>query len=340
MSRACSGWLADSYGWEVPSSRIRPLPDVLTGLVMAIEHFSAPGSPVVVPTPGHMPFLKVPRSLGREIIEVPMICSAEGWKLDLHGIDTALASGGGLLIFCNPHNPIGKVYSRNEMHDLAEVVDAHSARVYSDEIHAPIVFPDHEHVPYASISTVAANHTLTLTAATKAWNMSGMKCAQIIFSNDLDLDRWGDVSFMAEHQVGHLAVTATTSAYRHGRAWLDDIIDYLDTNRAVMSELVARHLPGVRYRQPDGTYLAWLDCRGLDLGDHPAEFFRERARVACSDGAAFGTEGGGHVRFNLAMPTPVLRQALRQMGEALERAQAEGPRDELLDSAGTPNLEE
>ena len=320
MTLACSDWLASAYGWSVPAAAIRPISDVLAGIVLAITHFSAPGSAIVLPTPAHMPFLKIPASLNRRVIQVPMTFDGNDWKLDVEGIDAAFAAGGGLLIFCNPHNPIGKVYSRPEMLELSEIVEKHGARVCSDEIHAPLVFSSSRHIPYASISAAAADHTITLTSATKAWNMSGLKCAQIIFSNSADQDIWSSVSFMAEHGVGHLGILATTTAYREGKPWLDEVLTYVDHNRRLLAELLAEHLPEVRYSAPEGTYLAWLDCRELNLGDHPAQFFLEKAGVACSDGATFGENGAGHLRFNLAMPTPILERAVRQMGAAFRVA--------------------
>ncbi|MDN5754785.1 MAG: MalY/PatB family protein [Arthrobacter sp.] len=319
MTRACSAWLESVYGWTVPATDIRPIPDVLAGIVLAITHYSAPGSAIVLPTPAHMPFLKIPASLNRRIIQVPMTFGADEWKLDLEGIDAAFAAGGGLLIFCNPHNPIGKVYSRAEMLELSEIVEKHGARVCSDEIHAPLVFSSSRHVPYASVSPAAAKHTVTVASATKAWNMSGLKCAQIIFSNSTDQHTWSSASFMAEHGVGYLGVLATTAAYSEGKPWLDEVITYLDHNRQQLAVLLAEHLPEVRYHAPEGTYLAWLDCRSLDLGNHPAEFFLENAEVACSDGAGFGDNGAGYLRFNLAMPTPILKRAVRQMGEAFRK---------------------
>lgn len=324
MARACADWLGSQYGWTVPATDIRPISDVLAGIALAITHYSSPGSAVVLPTPAHTPFLKIPDSLNRRVIQVPMTFDGGKWTLDLEGIEAAFADGGGLLILCNPHNPIGKVYSHEELLDIAAIVEKHGARVCSDEIHAPLVFSSSRHVPYASISAAAAAHTVTLASATKAWNMSGLKCAQLIFSNSADRKTWDSVGFMAEHGVGHLGVLATTSAYREGKPWLDDVIAYLDRNRHHLKKLLDEHLPGIRYMAPEGTYLAWLDCRDLNLGDHPAEFFRERAGVACSDGAAFGDNGVGHLRFNLAMPMPVLERAIMQMGQAHRNAHPAG----------------
>lgn len=317
MSEACSGWQGSRYGWDVPAKNIRPLADVLAGLFAAIEHFSPAGSKVIVPTPAYMPFFKIPGMCGRDIIEVAMLQTPDGWELDYASLDQAFADGGGLLLMCNPHNPIGKVYTREEMLRVAEIVDRHDGRVFSDEIHAPLVYPGHQHVSYASISPAAAGHTITATAASKAWNIPGLKTAQLILSNDADLATWDEVGLFQEHGASNLGVVATTAAYTAGGPWLAEILDYLDGNRHLLAELVAKHLPGVEYAMPQGTYLALLDCRALNLGDVPADFFSEQAGVQLIDGSACGAAGAGFVRINFATPRPILREILERMGEAL-----------------------
>jgi cysteine-S-conjugate beta-lyase len=317
LSEATSQFLRDRYSWNVEPANIRPLPDVLKGLEAAIEHFSEPGSAVVLPTPAYMPFLWLPETLDREIIQVPMLPDGEDWALDLDGIEQALAGRGGLLVFCNPHNPIGKVYTRDEMLAVADIVDKHGARVFADEIHAPLIYPGSCHIPYASVSVTAAAHTITAISASKAWNLPGLKCAQLILTNDADAKVWADVGFMAEHGASNLGVVANTAAYSAGDQWLREVLAYLDSNRKLLTDFVAEHLPGVRYKEPDGTYLAWLDCRALELGKSPQQFFLDAAGVACTDGADCGGAGAGFVRFNFAMPKPILTRAVEQMGQAL-----------------------
>ncbi len=190
LAEACAAWLAARHGWAVDPDRIRPLPDVIRGLEAAITLFSRPGSPVILPTPAYMPFLSVPPLLGREIIQVPMATAAGRAVLDLDGIDAAFRAGGHLLILCNPCNPVGRVYTRAELAGVSEVVERHGGRVFADEIHAPLTYPGHPHVPYASLSGAAAGHALTATSASKGWNLPGLKCAQMILSNDADLELW------------------------------------------------------------------------------------------------------------------------------------------------------
>ncbi|HST98032.1 MAG TPA: aminotransferase class I/II-fold pyridoxal phosphate-dependent enzyme [Geodermatophilus sp.] len=316
MSEAYAAWSADRYGWTVPPERVRPVADVLAGLAAAIEHFSRPGSPVVLPTPAYMPFLTLPPALGREVLQVPMARDGDRYVYDLDALDAAFRAGGHLLVLCNPHNPIGRVLEPAEMTAVAEVVERHGGRVFSDEIHAPLVYEGHRHVPYASLGEVPAGHAVSGTSASKAWNLPGLKCAQLVLSNDADADLWARVGSHAEHGASTLGVVANTAAYTGGAGWLDDVLAYLDDNRRLLADLVAEHLPGVRYTPPEGTYLAWLDCRELDLPE-PGAFFLQRAGVALTDGLLCGVAGTGFARLNVATPRPVLEQTVERMGAAL-----------------------
>lgn len=319
MSEACAAWQKSRYGWDVPAERVHPLPDVIKGLEVAIEHFSAPGSKIVLPTPAYMPFLSVPPTLGREIIQVPMLVRDGRYEFDLDGLDRAFHDGGGLLILCNPYNPLGRVFSREELLAVSDVVERNGARVFSDEIHAPLVYPGGQHVPYASVSEVAASHTITSTSASKAWNLPGLKCAQIIISNDADAEVWERIGFMASHGASNPGVIANTAAYSAGGDWLAGTVDYLDGNRRLLGDLLAEHLPEIGYTAPEGTYIAWLDARALELEVPPADFFRERAGVAMTDGSSCGEAGMGFMRFIFATPRPIIEQAVRQMADAVKR---------------------
>jgi cysteine-S-conjugate beta-lyase len=319
MARACAGWLRRRYGWDVAPTRISPLGDVLAGLQAAIEHFSPMGRPLVLPTPAYMPFLTLPRTLGRELIEVPMVERNGRMTYDLDGIAAAFAAGGGLLVHCNPHNPLGRVFTVEEQRALAEVVEQAGARVFSDEIHAPLVYPGAVHRPYASLSPVTAAHTVTATSASKAWNLPGLKAAQLILSSEDDVARWAEVGHVAFHGASTPGVLANTAAYDDGEAWLDGVLAYLDGNRRHLADLVADQLPGVGYTPPEGTYLAWLDCRALGVEQPLGSFFLERAGVALVDGVECGAAGAGSVRLNLATPRPVLTQIVRRMADAVRR---------------------
>jgi cystathionine beta-lyase len=317
MSEAYAGWAAKRYAWAVDPADVHAFPDVIAALEVAIDHFSAPGSAVIVPTPAYMPFLTVPLARGRRIIQVPLARDGGRWAYDLDALDRAFADGGGLLVLCNPHNPIGRVLEADEMSAIGAVVQRHGARVFSDEIHAPLVYPGKRHIPYASVNDVNAGHTLTATSASKAWNLPGLKTAQVVVSNDADRARWAAEGATWGHGAANLGVVANTAAYTSGGPWLDEVVTYLDGNRRLLADLVAEHLPGVALIEPEGTYLAWLECAALELPQPPAAFFAEHAGVALTDGAACGEVGATAVRFNFATSRPILERAVVAMGEAL-----------------------
>ncbi len=318
LSEATAAWYRDHYGWDVPAERVHQVPDVITAFQTAIEHFSEPESAVIVPTPAYMPFLTVPEGIGRRVIEVPSIEVDGRWVMDLDGIAAAFDDGGGLLTLCNPHNPLGTVFTRDELVAVSELVEAKGGRVFSDEIHAPLVYAGATHIPYASISETAARHTLTAASASKAWNLAGLKCAQVILSNDADARAWQKFGAWAQHGTATTGVLANIAAYTGGEAWLNEVVDYLDGNRRALAELVAEHLPRARVTMPEGTYIALIDLRGYGLEGDLGAWFRENAGVAMTDGAACGRAGVGYVRIIFATPRPILRTAVLQMAAAIE----------------------
>ncbi|MFT4231540.1 MAG: aminotransferase class I/II-fold pyridoxal phosphate-dependent enzyme [Leucobacter sp.] len=315
---AVSDWLRCRYGWAVPAERVRPVADVIACLELAILRFSAPDSPVIVPTPAYKPFLSVPRELGREVIEAPMSRASGRWLLEADVLERAFEAGGGLLILCNPANPVGTVYRRGELLEISRVVERHGGRVFADEVHAPLIMePGLEHVPYASVSETAAGHAVTGTSAAKAWNIAGVKCAQFVLSNDADAETWQRHCLRAENGASVLGVVANTAAYSEGEEWLCGITEQLRENRGRLLDLLSDRLPEVRCIAPEGTYMAWLECGGLRLSGRPEEFFLERAGVALTGGAGCGAGWEECVRFNFAMPSAVLERAVDRMASAV-----------------------
>ncbi|MCS5723629.1 aminotransferase class I/II-fold pyridoxal phosphate-dependent enzyme [Herbiconiux sp. CPCC 203407] len=322
LAEATVEWLADEYDWVVDAHRVHPVSDVMAALGVAVTEYSPPGSAVIVPTPAYMPFLTYPPTLGRPVVEVPGIVENGRWRHDLDAIDRAFRAGAGTLVLCNPQNPTGTVLDRSELLAIAEVVERHDGRVFADEIHAPLRFEGRRHIPYASLSAATAAHTITGTSASKAWNIAGLKAAQLITSNDSDEAVYRSFGFAVQHGASTLGVVASTAAYRHGRAWLQDVREYLDGNRRLLGDLLAEHLPEVAYDLPDATYLAWLDLRPLGIDGSPATFLRERAGVVVTDGALCGTGYAGHVRLVFAMPRPLLREAVERIAGAVADAAA------------------
>lgn len=314
---AVAEWQRSRYGWDVDPSRVHILPDVLRGVELAIEWFSRAGSAVILPTPAYPPFFDVLKIVDRHVIEVPAVMDGGIWRLDYPAIDSAFARGAGTIVLCQPYNPLGRSFTAAELADLAEVVGRHGGRVISDEIHAPLTYPGNRHVPYASISQEASGHTLTMVSASKAWNLAGLKCAQLITGNDVDEERWQSVSRLGADGASTIGIRASTAAFREGAPWLDEALAYLDGNRRFLGRLLEERLPAVGYALPEATYLAWLDCRPLELGVEPAEFFLEKARVAANPGLDFGPNGAGHIRFNFATSRTLLERAVEMMAAAV-----------------------
>jgi cystathionine beta-lyase len=203
------------------------------------------------------------------------------------------------------------------MTQVTGVVDRYGGRVFADEVHAPLVYPGARHIPYASTSDTAAAHTLTATSASKAWNLPGLKCAEMILTNQPDRQRWEGLGLFASHGASNPGVVANIAAFRHGQAWLDEVLGYLDDSRRLLADLLARSLPQVRYRPPDGTYLAWLDCTAMELPRSPGALVTELAHITVVDGPAFGDGGGGAFRFNFATPQPILTEMVERIAAAL-----------------------
>src|SRR5712691_6381627 len=239
LAAACAEFAKRRYGWDVDPEVIHHVPDVIKALEIAITHFSRPGWPVILPTPAYMPFLIVPGLVGREIIQVQMHDDEGFFTLDLDGIDAAFRVGGHLLIFCSPYNPLGRVFSLDEMTRPTEVVERHGGRVFADEVHGPLVYPGSRHVPYASTSDAAAAHTLTAISAWKAWNLPGLKCAEVILSNEPDRQQSGDMGPFASHGASNPGVVANLATFRQGEPWLDEVLAYLDESRKPLADLVS-----------------------------------------------------------------------------------------------------
>jgi len=318
MGRATAAWHAAEYGWDLDWRRVHPVSDVMSAYAVAIERYSRPGSAVIVPTPAYMPFLSFTPTLDREVVQVPGLVDAHGrWSHDLEAIDRAFAAGAGTLVLCNPHNPTGRVLDREELEAIAEVVERHRGRVFADEIHAPLRFDGVAHLPYAAISAATAGHTITATSASKAWNVPGLKTAQLITSNDDDERRYAEFAFSVLHGASTPGAVAASAAYESGAGWVAEQVAYLEGSRALLAELVAEHLPLARWSAPEATYLAWLDLRAYAVEGPLDAFFRERAGVALTDGALCGAAGEGFVRIVFATPRPILVEIVQRMGAAL-----------------------
>lgn len=318
MAEATSQWYAERYGWRVDPAQISPIADVIKGLELAILEFSAPDAPVIVPTPAYMPFLDVPPMLGRAVIQVPMLVDDDGlFRLDLDAIGLHLAAGAGLVILANPGNPTGRVFERDELAALAAVVDAHGARVFSDEIHAPLTLFGARHIPFASVSDAAYRVAITATSASKAFNLPGLKCAQLILTADADLQRWKTIGFLASHGASTPGIRANTAAYLGGHDWLDTVVSYVGENYRALVDGLAALAPDAVVTPLQGTYLTWIDLSAYGLAGEAGEIVLERGRLLVNSGSTFGAGYAGSIRMNIATPRPILEQAIERLAKTV-----------------------
>jgi cystathionine beta-lyase len=304
------------YGWTVEPRRVELISEVVQGMYVAISQFSAPGEGVIVQTPIYPPFLGAVENLGRTLLANPLRETAQGFAVDVEGL-RAQASRARILMLCNPHNPTGRVLTRGELEAIAKVALEHDLVIVSDEIHADLVYRGGRHVPIASLSPEVEARTITLTAGSKAFNIAGLRVGLAIFGSEALRKRFIGFDRHLRGGLGGLGILALEAAWSHADPWLDEVLPYLEANRDFVAAFVASELPGVRHFAPEGTYLAWLDCRALGLAPSPQRFFLERAKVGLSAGPTFGPPGEGFVRLNFATSRALLTRALEQMAKAV-----------------------
>lgn len=307
-------WQGRTHGWTVAPDAVHAVPDVMAGVSLAVRYFSGPTDPVVIPTPVYMPFFDVIALTGRPIVRVPMAWDGARHTLDLPAIDAALAAGGRTVLISSPHNPLGRVYSRDELAGLAAVVERHGARVVSDEIHSPLVF-DAPHIPYAAVSPAAAAHSITVTSASKAWNVPGLRCAQVVTTAPGESDAWRAIPYWEKVGVATMGIEAGIAAFRDGDPWREEVVATLAEHRTLVADAVAS-MPGITTVPNEGTYLQWLDCTGLELDVEPTDFFLAEAKVAINPGVPFGAPPHRFGRLNFATTRPLLELGLERIAAA------------------------
>jgi cystathionine beta-lyase len=313
---AATGFWAERFGWEVDPSWVFPAPDVIEGIRRAISHLTRPDSPVVIHSPVYYPFYGMVERAGRDIVEVMSVRDGAGvYRLDLAAIDRALDEGAGSLVLCNPWNPTGRVFELEELEEVEDVVARHDARLIVDEIHAPITYSGETHIPAA---TLGYEGVVAVNSASKAWNLPGLKCAQVVLTSEPDRARWSEYFTPEKVGVGTFGLFASTAAYSNGVEWFDEVLRRLEANRDLLVSLIGERLPSIQLSRPAGTYLAWLDMGSYGLAD-PARFLLDEAGVAVTSGNPFGTGASRFVRFNFATLEEVISECVDRMARALVR---------------------
>lgn len=317
---AVERWMARRHGWQIQRDWIVTSPGVVPALFHMVLAFTQPGDQVILFPPVYYPFYNAVRESGREIVECPLLEKDGRYEIDYDRF-SQLAETGKLLIFSSPHNPVGRVWSREELEKLSAICLEKEVLVMSDEIHFDLILGERPHTVYATVSKEAAEHCAVCTAPSKTFNLAGLQTSNIIIPNKELREKYQKVqSQLGLHGCNMLGYQACETAYRQCEGWLEELLTVLRENRELVRTFAAAWLPGVKPVELEGTYLQWLDCR--DLGMEPKElerFMQQEALWFTDEGYIFGTGGAGYERINLACPTWVLRKALERLRDALQR---------------------
>ncbi len=317
LGDAYASFAATRLGWAPKPEWVFPVPDVMTAISEVLLAITEPGSGVVLNPPVYGPFFLRLGFIGRQVIEAPLRRLDDGsYDLDFDVIDRALGSPGvSAYLLCSPHNPLGRVWSREQLMTIAELCQRHGKALLVDEIHSPLVLPGSTFVSFGALDHEMATRAFVFTSASKGWNTAGLKCGLAVAGSPeaaaLLTERWEALL------SSHLGVLASIAAFRQAVDWLDAAVAQIDQNRWLLERLLHEHLPEVGYKPGEASFLAWLDCRKLGLGDDPAAVFLEQGRVALSPGTFFGTQGAGFARLNIGTSPELVTEAVRRMAAAV-----------------------
>ena len=319
LPEAFASFAKSRFKWTVDPSRVRSAPEVMVAIAELLRIVTKPGDGVVINPPVYPPFAMVIEEVGRTVVEVPLAhVQGAGWELDLVALEQAFADGAKAYLLCNPHNPVGRVYEKAQLEAIAKLARQYGVVVLSDEIHAPLVLPGAVHVPFVSVSEPIGADAVTITSASKAYNIAGLKCAVFVAGSPAMQSAMKKLPRELPERVGLHGMLANIVAFNECAEYLDGLIAQLDRNRILMSELLGVYLPATRYIPPQAGYLAWVDCSALGLGDDPARFFLKKGKVALMRGLDFGRQGACFVRVNMGTSGAILSEIVGRMNKALD----------------------
>ncbi len=311
-------WLATRHNWDVSPKDLVFIPGVVAGFNVSAHLASQPGDGVLVQTPTYGPFLKVAKNNNLVQQEMALTQGINGqYSIDMDLFEAAITERTRVFMLCNPQNPTGRVFSKNELSQIADICLRYNVLICSDEIHHDLVYSDNQHIPIASIDPEIAANTITLIAPSKTFNIAGIKASVAVIQDPKLREKFDASRRGLADWVNVFGQTAMQIAYQEGAPWLNALLEYIESNRDYLYDIVTNDMPGIRMAKPEGTFLAWLDCRDANIAGNPSDFFLESARVAVNDGRWFGSGGEGFVRLNFGCPRSLLEEALQRMKSAL-----------------------
>ena len=322
LGEAFTEFAREHFNWHVEDDRVFPITDVMGGIALVLVQFTPRGSAVVINPPVYPPFFEVLRDIERQVVEVPLRCTeSDRWELDFDALERAFAQGARAYLLCSPQNPVGRIWSEEDLRRVLDLAAAYDVVVVTDEIHAAMEASGHAHTPILKLAG-ENDRVFTVTSASKSWNIPGLKCAVVVAGSASTRDalrrHWKNSPTETLSRVGHWGAIATVAAFREGRPWLVALRAHLDRTRLLFRKLADAMLPGVQFVTPQAGYLVWLDCSAMQLGDNPARVFLKQGRVALSPGIEFGSRYGQFARVNIGTSSAIVTQIVERMARALE----------------------
>lgn len=310
--------MADRYGWQTDSRMADVITDVVQGIYVSVEVLSEPGDGIIVQTPIYPPFLNAVKDTKRRLVENQLISTDEGWRIDFDTLRASIDDRTRILLLCNPHNPTARVFTKEELTELGEIACERDLVIVSDEVHGDLTFDGRKHIPIASLSPEIGERTITITSATKAFNIPGLRCAIAHFGSKRLQQAYHSIPRHIRGGVGLLGIYATQAAWQQSQPWLDEVRAYLEVNRNTVSDFVASRLPNIKHHKCEATYLAWLDCTEANLPGSPASHILETQRLALNEGRTFGKGFEQFTRVNFATSKTILAEILERIEKATQ----------------------
>lgn len=322
LGQAFSSFAQKRWDWVVDPSMVRAATDVGVGVVEILRVFTVPGDGVLISSPVYQNFYTWMNETRVNCIDIPFIHHTSTdistqWEIDWQGIEEAYKSGIKIHLLCSPHNPIGRVYSKSELEKFVALAVKYNVIIISDEIHSPLEYKDHPFTPILTLGDEARAVSVVVTAASKGWNIAGLKCAIIVSGSQEMHDKLNALPYSLHFRASLFGAFATATAFDQGVVWLDAVIAQLEHNRHLISDLLAEHLPEVSYNPPQHSYLAWINLKELSLGENPSEKILEKSKVALNPGHIYGAQWGNFARLNFATSPEIISQAITQMAQGI-----------------------
>ena len=322
LGTSFAGFAKRRWNWDLNPSYVRTATDVGVAIVELLRIFTKPGDKVLFSSPIYQNFYTWMRETSVEMVDVPYLIDEQstdgtGFTHDWSGIEAAYKNGIKVHLVCSPHNPLGKVYTREDLLRIVDLAKKHGVIVIADEIHAPLTYKEQPFIPFLSLGQSAADVGIAVSAASKGWNIAGLKCAIIITQSEKMHEKLNELAPAMHYRASLLGAFATVAAFEKGEPWLDQAIVILDQNRHLVANLIESRVPSIKYAMPHCSYLAWLDLSALNLGEDPGAALIERAKVACNSGHIYGPLGKSHVRLNFATSPAIITEAIERIARVL-----------------------